>query len=163
MTHKKSAPEGASHNLNNSDSTASTVISPDIDLNSDHLAELHASAISDETIAAAGVYTASTRDELPEPLRWIADRNDTLPALVYPMVEAGRGVTWQVKPQPGSLVDEEGRPRKYICPKKEGSNISPSFIERRPITSATCRVLVVEGTKQALAAMTWTDDTTAVY
>lgn len=163
VTHKKSAPESASHNLNNSDSTASTVISPDIDLNSDHLAELHASAISDETIAATGVYTASTRDELPEPLRWIADRNDTLPALVYPMVEAGRGVTWQVKPQPGSLVDEEGRPRKYICPKKEGSNISPSFIERRPITSATRRVLVVEGTKQALAAMTWTDDTTAVY
>ena len=132
-------------------------------IDSDHLEELHVSAISDDVIRASGIYTAHTRDELPQPLRWIADRVDTLPALVYPMVEAGCGVTWQVKPQPGSLVDEEGRPRKYICPKKEGSNISPSFIERRPITSATRRVLVVEGTKQALAAMTWTDDTTAVY
>ena len=132
-------------------------------IDSDHLEELHVSAISDDVIRASGIYTAHTRDELPQPLRWIADRVDTLPALVYPMVEAGCGVTWQVKPQPGSFVDEKGRPRKYICPAKDGSNISPSFIERRPITSATRRVLVVEGTKQALAALTRTGDETAVY
>lgn len=161
---KKNAP--AVHEDDQTLETNDTITVSDDQVSSidpDHLAELHASAISDDVIRVSGIYTAHTRDELPEPLRWIADRVDTLPALVYPMVEAGCGVTWQVKPQPGSLVDEKGRPRKYICPAKDGSNISPSFIERRPITSATRRVLVVEGTKQALAALTRTGDETAVY
>ncbi len=129
----------------------------------DHLAELHASAISDDVIRASGIYTAYTRDELPEPLRWIAKKDGTLPALVFPMEEAGRGTTHQVKPQPESLAVKKGRIPKYVCPKKGKGFITPSFVGHRPITAATRRVLIVEGTKQALAALTWTDDETAVY
>lgn len=163
MTEKKSALRGSSHDLNNSDVTVTLPASQGCALAPVHLAELHASAISDDVIEATGIYTASTRDELPEPLRRIADRPGTLPALVFPMEESGRGTTWQVKPKPGSFTSAEGRPLKYVCPTKDGSNISPSFIEWRPITDATRRVLIVEGTKQALAALTWTDDHTAVY
>ena len=163
MTEKKSTPQGASQDLNTSDTTSAFADYQACSLDPGHLVELRASAISDDVILATGVYTAPTRDELPEPLRWIADRPGTLPALVFPMEESGRGTTWQVKPQPGSLVSTEGRPLKYVCPKKDGSNISPLFIEWRPITDATRRVLIVEGTKQALATLTWTDDQTAVY
>lgn len=163
MTQDKSAPKGASQNLDLPDTATPTTHSQLPNLDSCHLAELRASAISDKTIITTGVYTAHIRDELPEPLRWIADKGDTLPALVFPMVEAGHGTTWQVKPQPESLIDGIGRALKYVCPKKSLGNIPPSFVVRRPISTDTRRVLIVEGTKQALAALSWTDDETAVF
>lgn len=164
MIEKKSAPaKGASQDLNTSDDTANSASYQGISLDPGHLAELHASAISEDVIATAGIYTAYTRDQLPEPLRWIADKDGTLPALVFPMEEAGRGTTYQVKPQPGSLVDSDGRALKYVCPKKSTGSVVPSFIERRAITDDTRRVLIVEGTKQALAALSYTDSETAVY
>ena len=137
-------------------------------LTDEHLQELRSSAISDEVIAECGVYSATEPSQLPEPLKWIAQRPDTLPALVYPFDEPGKGTTWQVKPQPGSIRKNNGEGNgkdkvlKYVMPSKE-QHFGPTFCPRRPINGETKRVLVVEGTKQALAVVSATDEETAVY
>lgn len=132
-------------------------------LTSAHLEELRASAISDEVIASCGVYTARTIEAVPKELQWIGP--DALPALVFPMEEISGETTYQVKPLPGSVRDSEGRPSKYLCPSKdnEWGTPPPALTVLRPVTDETKLVLIVEGTKQALAALSNTDDTVAVY
>ena len=48
-------------------------------LSAEHFTELRASAISDDVIETSGAYTAWERDDLPNPLRWIGDRDGALP------------------------------------------------------------------------------------
>lgn len=132
-------------------------------LSAEHFTELQTSAISDDVIEASGAYTAWERDDLPDPLRWVGDRDGALPALVFPLTEAGKGETWQAKPQPGFVTLTDGRSPKYIGPSKDSGYPTPALIERRAVDDTTRRVLVVEGTKQALAVMSATDESTAVY
>ena len=132
-------------------------------LTSAHLEELRSSAISDEVIASCGVYSARTIEAVPKELQWIGP--DALPAPVFPMEEISGETTYQVKPRPGSVCDSKGRPKKYICPTKdnEWGTPPPALTVLRPVTDETKFVLIVEGTKQALAALSNTDDTVAVY
>lgn len=132
-------------------------------LSAEHLAELRASGISDEVIANCGAYTAYAVEDLPEPMRWIGRFQDAFPVLVYELQEAGQGTTWQVKPQPGSVVFADGRAPKYIGPSKDSGYPVPSLIVRRAVHAGTRRVLLVEGMKQSLAVVSNTDDNTAVY
>lgn len=132
-------------------------------LSAEHFTELQTSAISDDVIEASGAYTAWERDDLPDPLRWVGDRDGALPALVFPLTEAGKGETWQAKPQPGFVTLTDGRSPKYIGPSKDSGYPTPALVERRAVDDTTRRVLVVEGTKQALAVMSATDESTAVY
>lgn len=132
-------------------------------LSDEHLAELRASGISDEVIASCGAYTAYSTEDLPEPLQWVGRFPDVFPVLVYELQEAGKGTTWQVKPQPGSVVLADGRAPKYIGPSKDSGYPMPSLIERRAVHVGTRRVLLVEGMKQALAVMSIVDEDTAVH
>src|SRR5699024_10394387 len=113
-----------------------------------HLAELRASAISDEVINACGVYTARTVEALPPALQWIGP--GALPSPVFPMEEISGETTYQVKPQPGSLRNSKGRPMKYICPSKDNKwgTPPPALTVLRPVSDDTNHVLIVEGTKQ---------------
>src|SRR5699024_2293801 len=114
-------------------------------------------------INACGVYTARTVEALPPALQWIGP--GALPSLVFPMEEISGETTYQVKPQPGSLRNSKGRPMKYICPSKDNKwgTPPPALTVLRPVSDDTNHVLIVEGTKQALAALSNTDETTAVY
>lgn len=135
-------------------------------LTAEHLDELRSSAISDDVIASSGVYSARTVEAVPAPLRYLAENNPaTLPMLVVPMKEVGAGTTYQVKPQPGSVCDSKGRPKKYVGPAKdnEWGTPLPALTVLRAVTEDTKIVQIVEGTKQALAALSHTDETTAVY
>ena len=132
-------------------------------LSDEHLAELRASGISDEVIASCGAYTAYSTEDLPEPLQWVGRFPDVFPVLVYELQEAGKGTTWQVKPQPGSVVLADRRAPKYIGPSKDSGYPVPSLIERRAVHAGTRRVLLVEGMKQALAVMSIVDEDTAVH
>lgn len=132
-------------------------------LSAEHLAELRASGISDAVIASCGVYTAYTVEDLPEPMRWIGKFQDAFPVLVYELQEACQGTTWQVKPQPGSVVLDDGHAPKYIGPSKGSGYPVPSLIVRRAVHAGTRRVLLVEGMKQSLAVVSTTDEDTAVY
>ncbi|NMF32691.1 DNA polymerase I [Corynebacterium ammoniagenes] len=175
MSAKENVPTTASEDIQNqltdTDTTRATVdsttSSKDLDsnalLSADHLAELRGSAVSDEVIASSSAYTAYEKDDLPEPLKWIANFENALPALVYPLEEAGKGTTWQVKPQPSAVKFADGRTPKYICPAKNSGYPTPALVERRAVNDKTRRVLLVEGTKQALAALSATGADTAVY
>lgn len=135
-------------------------------LTDEHLDELRSSAISDDVIESSGIYSARTVEAVPAPLRYLAENNPAaLPMLVAPMEEAGAGTTYQVKPQPGSVCDSKGRPKKYVGPAKdnEWGTPPPALTVLRAVTEDTKSVQIVEGTKQALAALSYTDETTAVY
>ena len=132
-------------------------------LTDEHLEELRSSAISDEVIASCGVYSARTIEAVPKELQWIGP--DAMPSLIFPMEEISGETTYQVKPRPGSVRGSRGRPVKYVCPAKdnEWGTPPPALTVLRPVTDETKLVLIVEGTKQALAALSNTDDTVAVY
>lgn len=149
----------------NTDDTASVTDVQDViagRLTDEHLSELRKSAISDEVIADCGVYSALDPSQLPEPLAWVAEVEGSLPALVYPFEEPGKGLTWQVKPQAGSVRKKNGKVLKYVMPSK-AEHFGPAFSPRRAVGEDTRRILVVEGTKQALAVVSATDEETAVY
>lgn len=149
----------------NSNDTASVTDVQDViagRLTDEHLSELRKSAISDEVIADCGVYSALDPSQLPEPLAWVAEVEGSLPALVYPFEEPGKGTTWQVKPQVGSVRKKGGKVLKYVMPSK-AEHFGPAFSPRREVSEDTRRILVVEGTKQALAVVSATDEETAVY
>ncbi|HJE84404.1 MAG TPA: DUF3854 domain-containing protein, partial [Corynebacterium amycolatum] len=144
------------------DTTSSPVYTVTPKLTDVHLAELRRSGISDEVIDSSGVYSARNIEALPAPLQWIGSHAGALPSLVFPMEEAGVGETWQVKPAT-PITFSDGSVAKYVAPSHRSGAIVPSFIERRAITDATERVVIVEGTKQALAVTSVTDETTAVF
>lgn len=144
------------------DTTSSPVYTVLPKLTEEHLAELRRSGISDEVINSSGIYSARNVEALPEPLQWIAQHEGALPALVYPMEEAGVGKTWQVKPAT-PITFSDGSMAKYVAPSRRSGAIVPTFIEHRAITDATKRIVIVEGTKQALAVKSVTDETIAVF
>ena len=145
------------------DTTSSPVHTVTPKLTDEHLEELRSSAISDEVIEACGAYSARTIEAVPKELQWIGP--DAMPSLIFPMEEVSGETTYQVKPRPGSVCDSKGRPMKYVCPTKdnEWGTPPPALTVLRPVTDETKLVLIVEGTKQALAALSNTDDTVAVY
>lgn len=110
----------------------------------DHVALLAAGAIPAEVAEAAGAYSVTRSDGLPDGI------TATLPGIVFwyhPLDGAPVPQYRPDTPAPGA----EGRLRKYLFP--EGPvplNIVPAM--RGRITTAS-RVLIVEGTKQTLAAV----------
>lgn len=172
MNEKESAPTTADEGTNTTNTNITTVdAQPSTSgkglglgaLSAEHLAELRASGISDEVIASCGAYTAYATEDLPEPLQWIGRFQEAFPVLAHELQEAGQGTTWQVKPQPGSVVLADGRAPKYIGPSKDSGYPVPSLIVRRAVHAGTRRVLLVEGMKQSLAVVSNTDEDTAVY
>ena len=170
MNQKESAPTTADEGTKTTDTNITTVDNkPSVSgkglglgsLSAERLAELRASGISDEVIANCGAYTAYATEDLPEPMRWIGRFKGAFPASVYELQETGKGTTWQVKPQPGSVVLADGSAPKCICPSKDSGYPVPSLIERRAVHAGTRHVCLVESTKQALAVVSNTDDDTA--
>ncbi|WP_179251256.1 DUF3854 domain-containing protein [Enemella evansiae] len=129
-------------------------------LSDEHAAELSASAIPLQVALDAGVYTAWNVDQLPAWAHWVADCEDSLPALVYPMVHPDGSETGQVKPVWGSVTSSNGRVLKYVSPSK-GSN-PPQLPVLRAVDDPSV-VLIVEGVKQALAALAHAPEDWSIY
>lgn len=130
--------------------------SPQGDLLPEHLAELESSAISADVARSQGVYSALICEDLPEWARWIVDKHGeaTLPAIVYPMLELDGAPTGQIKPRAGSVVGADGDTLKYLSPSDFGD---APHAPRLPVliepSGPAQGVLIVEGVKQALAAV----------
>ena len=144
-----------------------------VNLNPDHAAELAASAIPPAVAKVVGLHTASEAGQLPAGTRWIADRGG-LPALVYPMREVDGTETCQVRPRRGAIVNDAGREQKYIGPSKTSGHPPQlplvgvvlddgSISTDRDDLTGVKRVWIVEGCKQALAALAHTPAGTAVF
>lgn len=80
------------------------------------------------------------------------------PAILFPWTDAlGERVEYQVRPD-DPTEDSRGRKRKYVFRK----GMEPILWAVRPVEGAT-RMLIVEGTKQCLAAASYAPDSWAVY
>lgn len=131
------------------------------DLDRDHAQELFDSAVTPAVAAAQGVRTARTQQDLPDWAHWIVRPGEAspLPAVVYPMTEADGSPTGQVKPVPGSVVLADGRAPKYVGPP---GSASPKLPVLRAVADPEV-VFIVEGVKQALAALSWAPETWSIY
>lgn len=115
-------------------------------------------AVNIDLALSLGVFSAESAKDLPQDRRAGLGRH--LPGLVFPWTGADGHVEYQVKPDDPSK-DSRGRMRKYVFrSKKQGYR--PILWAARPNEDATS-VLIVEGTKQTLAAASWAPEEYAVY
>ncbi|TFD12890.1 DUF3854 domain-containing protein [Cryobacterium sp. TMT1-2-2] len=156
--------DGNDENRAGSGDSATDVGSPlddYLNLTREHAQELRSSAIPASVAAEQGIRSAYVRDDLPKYAQWIANRGDgVFPTLVFPMTHPDGSETGQVKPAPDSVTTPAGLFRKYVSPGKESN--PPTLPELRAVKDAEV-VLIVEGVKQALAALAWAPDTWSIY
>lgn len=117
-----------------------------------HRKELRESAISDETIEAAGIYSEYLVPKLHEILGW-KPRFSFIPALVFPFRNI-HGVSTgfsRIKPS-RPRKNKEGKPVKYEQPRGEHSRayFTPAFFDAINSGSLS-RVYITEGEKKALS------------
>lgn len=112
----------------------------------DHRDMLLDAAIDEQTITEAGVYTAHQPADLPDELQGWGDQ--VIPALVFPHVGVNGDQAPQIRPD---VPPEDGA--KYLFPKGGGGVLSVHPSMRDRVTSATDPLVIVEGTKQHLAAV----------
>lgn len=118
---------------------------------------LASKAVSDRAAVTFGLRSVSSVEDLPagaDP--WWATH---LPGLLYPWTDE----TGQTVPQlcPDTKPIRDGKPVKYLWPKDRAVRVG-IFRDVHPDAGVTSRVLIVEGTKQALAAWSVTGDETCV-
>lgn len=115
-------------------------------LTSEHVELLERSAIRLSVAVDLGVYSAVEPDDVPDVEGITGFRN--LPALVFPWRSPAGRIEYQLRPD-NPTNDRRGRPRKYVFAK----GMTPVLWEvRKPAEGAG--ILLVEGTKQVLAAAT---------
>lgn len=115
----------------------------------EHATYLKDSAISPETAISAGTTSITSTEQLPEPFQSYGDK--AVPSLVFHHEQ-----TPQLRPDTPIVIG--GKPAKYLWP----SGHPLVMAERVPVTDTTRTLLIVEGTKQALAAASNAPDHTAV-
>lgn len=119
-----------------------------------HLDLLTSSGISAEFAIAKGVRSATTAADLPEgaPRWW----DGALPGLLFPWTGRDGHIEWQLRPDvPRALAPDE-KPPKYLSRSTEDGYVSTPW-NLLPGTPEG-PVLIVEGTKQALAAAEYAPD-----
>ena len=122
----------------------------------EHAAYLHGHGIEPAVAAQHGVRSISAVEELPE--EFAHHGENALPALLYPWTEPDGTVRRQLRVPDGRIRDASGRPAKYLW----GKDAAAKLWAARPVEGAT-RMLIVEGTKQTLAAASYAPPDTAVY
>lgn len=113
-----------------------------------HLELLAAAAIDRAVAEAAGVRTVEAADALPAGLEWVR----AVPGLVFPWHSPSGSKVEQYRPDMPP-IGESGKPIKYVFPRGTTSvlNVHP-WVTPRLATAKT--IVIVEGTKQTLAAVT---------
>ncbi len=97
-------------------------------------------------------------EDLPEDLKYLAERGDVLPALLFPWREPDGTVRTQIKPATAQPGKDGRRTAKYLFGKGNHAQLTAV----RTSTEAT-RLLIVEGSKQSLAAASYAPADTEVY
>lgn len=116
-----------------------------------HAALIESSAITREVASAAGVRTAT---EIPP--EFAGHPLASVPALVFPWRRPGGEIVSQLRPD-YPLASRDGRPVKYLFPAGTVPvlNVHPAMAAR--VADVSAPLLIVEGTKQYLAAVSHLD------
>jgi hypothetical protein len=129
----------------------------DLPLSAEHSAVLELAAITPAVAAAIGVRTATAAADLPEDLAYLAEKEGVFPALLFPWREPDGTLRTQIKPA-APVVNAAGKHAKYLF----GQGNHAQLTAVRTSTEAT-RVLIVEGSKQSLAAASYAPADLEVY
>jgi hypothetical protein len=128
---------------------------PEGQLSEAHAEFLAAQAVDVELALALGVRSLLSREDNPQEGVWGNWANH--PAILFPWTSEDGRVEYQVRPD-NPTADGRGRARKYVFRK----NMAPILWAVRPVPSAE-RVVIVEGTKQCLAAASYAPPGVGVY
>jgi putative DNA primase/helicase len=121
-------------------------------LHPNHLAELRASGLTDETIQAAGIHSESNAVRLGRILNWDKYPKRLGSAIVFPFCDAdGANGYHQAKPD-NPRRDNKGRTVKYESPRGQPSKlyIPPGVATK--LESSEPDLFITEGIKKSLAA-----------
>jgi len=127
----------------------------DLPLIPEHVDLLTEQAITPEIAHQRGVRSITTLDDMPGEFAGYGD--NALPGLLFPWTEPDGTTTPQLKVPDGKIIID-GRPAKYLWPK--GRAAALGVIRDVP---AAAKAILVEGTKQGLAAAAWAPAEYAVY
>jgi P4 family phage/plasmid primase-like protien len=120
----------------------------------DHAGYLAAYAITPAVAEAAGVFSVMHVDRLPDEFAWYGER--AVPAIVFPWHEPNGTVRRQLKPD--IKLEQAGeKPAKYVWAKDSAAQLGEFRAGDGDL------VLIVEGTKQVLAAAGYAPEGVAVY
>ena len=132
------------------DSPAQPFLSPE------HAAYLQAHAVDTALAAGLGVRSLLATEDvasLPGPL----DQWANFPAILFPWISSDGRTEYQIRPD-NPTNDARGRPRKYVFRR----DMTPVLWAAREVPGAT-RMVIVEGTKQTLAAASYVPPGLSVY
>lgn len=123
------------------------------------VAMLDGSAILPGVALRHGIFEVSDLSDpaLPDDFEWLRNRPEAFPLVVFPMRDCRGFDTYQVRPDEALDLGEE-RPTKYLSPKGDKA---PAVVVVRDNPQAD-EVLIVEGTKQALAVDSWAGERYAI-
>lgn len=124
-------------------------------LTPEHAEFLSSQAVDVKLATALGVRSLISREDNPQEGVWGNWANH--PAILFPWTNEAGDVEYQVRPD-NPTDDNRGRPRKYVFRK----DMTPVLWALRPVPGAE-KMLLVEGTKQGLAAASYAPDDWAVY
>lgn len=116
----------------------------------EHIVLLSDAAISLDVALAAGVRSALDDDQVPEHARWAGPT----PGLVFPWAPLHDGETIDQYRPDVPVADDDDKPIKYVWPGGVGLVLGVHPWTRTKLDHGTGPVVLVEGTKQTLAAVT---------
>jgi Domain of unknown function (DUF3854) len=120
-----------------------------------HAALLSAAAIDPQVAMAAGIRSVSSVADLPEEFRWLEARG--VPALVFPWHRIdGSDPVLQLRPDK-PVVLEGGAERKYLFAKGARNVLAVHPVVLDCVRDPKVPIVLVEGTKQYLAAVSALD------
>lgn len=124
-------------------------------LSAEHAAFLAAQAVDVDLALALGVRSLLGRQDNPQEGVWGNWANH--PAILFPWTNEAGETEYQVRAD-NPTEDTRGRARKYVFRK----DMTPILWAVRPVADAK-KILIVEGTKQCLAAATYAPEGVGVY
>lgn len=123
----------------------------DSPLLANHLAELRASGLSDETIAAAGIYSVTSADEIASLLGWSRPNSQITCGIAYPFFLADGSIA-RTRIKPDSPRTKKGKPHKYESPAGLGNEIYVPRHTWHTVNDPSRLLIISEGEKKCLAA-----------
>lgn len=125
-------------------------------LSDSHIELLGRSAVDQLVAIEAGVYSVERPADLPAEFESWRRHNAITPGIMFPAVGPDGAELLQYRPDAAAELEGEERPRKYLFPK--GVDLVLAQHPRMAARADATTLLVVEGTKQHLAAVSATGD-----
>jgi len=116
---------------------------------SEHLGLLESAAILPEAVAEAGIRCVHNAQDLPEEHRDAWRRHGS--GILFPWSPPSGELSWQFRPDVPALID--GRQCKYLFPAGQAPVLDVHPWMRDPVANHLAPLVIVEGTKQHLAAV----------